>query len=217
MRRLAYFNRDISYIQGMIDLMLPILFAYIPNWENGEPLSEVEKFEPIIFWCNDQMLRRDGSFWLVRDIYGESKRIIDDSFKIIDRINPFLSLFLRIYDLENSRWIYPELILKFQRIFYKDSWILIFQTHCGPDPEHWLSYMVAAVHILTFSAIASAPSLDISMVAVTFETTIRSFNPGYIGKVALWLYKTVPLEFPSRKVVKPPPISSCEFFSSIYQ
>ena len=98
MRRLAYFNRDISYIQGMIDLRLPILFAY--NWENGEPLSEVEKFEPIIFWCNDQMLRRDGSFWLVRDIYGESKRIIDDSFKIIDRINTFVKIF-SIHKLQN--------------------------------------------------------------------------------------------------------------------
>ena len=84
------FNPPIGYLQGMNDLFVPILLAYLPKWdEEGYPIDDLNNhidknnYCSIIFWCFDFMLRNIDHLKLLANVTEQCKKLAEIIFQII--------------------------------------------------------------------------------------------------------------------------------------
>jgi hypothetical protein len=194
------FNPRVSYLQGMNDLFVPIIFTFVPNWtENGDPVDEngapvnLRELMPDMFWCFHAMLRNTGHFPIVASVTDACPKIAAGVHRLVSDVSPVGALWLKRMRLMDLLWCYSDLVLLFKRTIGDDVWPLWFKLNCAPVAHQWLTYFVAAILIGCFDEFAHQADIQLSAMMDMFPKIVKRMNLDRIGKIALWLYATAPL------------------------
>jgi hypothetical protein len=192
------FNPPIGYLQGMNDLFVPILLAFLPDWaESGEPVGldgaeiDCQPFLPTIFWCFDAMLRNIDHLKLLQSVTEQCQKLAESVFQIIAKVSPLAAIWMKRNSLKELLWCYSDFVLLFKRSF-DDIWSVWLQLNCSPYPANWLSYFVAAVLVQGFDQLAQIKDVSITAMMDVFPKILRSLDIEKVGKTSLWLAEQVP-------------------------
>ena len=192
------FNPPIGYLQGMNDLFVPILLAFLPSWNDDcDPIDEngvvmqYEPYLPTIFWCFDAMLRNIDHLKLLASVTEQCKKQAETIFQIMKKVSPLAAIWMRRNGLKELLWCYSDFVLLFKRSF-PDIWAVWLQLNCSPHPSNWLAYFVAAILLQGFDQLAQISDASITTMMDTFPKILNSMDLKKIGQTSLWLAKEVP-------------------------
>jgi hypothetical protein len=193
------FNPPIGYLQGMNDLFVPILLAFLPDWdeETGKPVDaakapiDYHPFLPTIFWCFDAMLRNIDHLKLLQSVTEQCQKLAESVFQIMMKVSPLAAIWMKRNSLKELLWCYSDFVLLFKRSF-DDIWSVWLQLNCSPAAPHWLSYFVAALLVLGFDKLAQTKDVSITTMMDTFPKILKEIDIVKTGKTSLWLAEQVP-------------------------
>lgn len=202
----ALYNPPISYLQGMNDLFVPILTAFIPNYsEDGIPIDkdgnelDYKPFLPMIFWCFESMVINTQQIKFLENVTlhcGQISEIVQD---ILNHISPMAAIWFRRYNMQGLLWCYSDFVLLFKRTF-EDIWTTWFQFNACEQPDQFLNYFVAAILIASFDGYTQLEEISITTMMDAFPRLLASLDPIYLGKIALWIQENYRLQ--DNKVIK---------------
>jgi len=192
------FNPPIGYLQGMNDLFVPILLAFLPKWNdegspidnNGEKIDH-EPYLSKVFWCFDAMLRNTNHLKLLANVTEQCQCQAKAVFHILSKVSPLASIWMRRNALDGLLWCYSDFVLLFKRSF-SSIWSVWLQLNCSPYPEKWLTYFVAAIIVRGFDQLAMLPDVTITTMMDAFPKILQSMEMPVLGRTALWLAQKVP-------------------------
>ncbi|KAH0786245.1 TBC domain containing protein [Histomonas meleagridis] len=191
LRTYTIYNPPIGYLQGMNDLFVPILLAFIPKWdESSSPVTEngYEQYLPRIFWSFDSMLQHLHHMKMLNDIATECEKMTGVVFSILSEVSPLASIWLRKNNLQNLLWMYSDFVLLFKRSF-DDVWSVWTKLSTSPDPPNWFSYFTAAILILIFNEIGTLEEITTPVIMDSFSKFMAKLNVDDIGLAAMYLYE----------------------------
>ncbi|EAY12369.1 hypothetical protein TVAG_246010 [Trichomonas vaginalis G3] len=187
------FNPPISYLQGMNDLFVPIILAYIPDWDDdGNPIDsegkiiDHEKLMADIFWCFDAMLRNTNQLSFLASVTEQCQAQAIIVNKILTKVSPLAAIWMRRNNLHQLLWCYSDFVLLFKRSF-EYIWTVWFQFNCSPDSIHWLTYFVAALIMETFPKLTQMKDVTIPTVMERFPVFMKDLDHHRLGLISLWL------------------------------
>lgn len=200
------FNPPIGYLQGMNDLFVPIILAYMPNWnDEGMPIDadgniiDHTPYIPKIFWCFESMVRHTNHLSFLSGVTEQCQTKAKVIQKLLGEMTPLSAIWMRRKGLSELLWLYSDFLLLFKRTFDK-IWPIWYQFNCCDDRNNWMTYFVTALLIRTFPDFANLPDVSISSIMDAFPKLLKCIDPTEVGKVALWLQ-----EFHKLPEVPPPP------------
>lgn len=193
------FNPPIGYLQGMNDLFVPILLAFLPNWDaDGQPLDseggvlDYKPYLPTIFWCFDAMLRNIDHLKLLQSVTEQCQKQAEAIFQIMSKVSPLAAIWMKRNNLKQLLWLYSDFVLLFKRSF-SEIWSVWLQLNCSPHPANWLAYFVAAIIVQGFDKLAQITDVNITTMMDTFPRIMQDKTLiEKIGKTSLWLAEKVP-------------------------
>ena len=188
------YNPPIGYLQGMNDLFVPIILAYMPQWdEKGDPIDsegniiDYNALKPEIFWCFDSMLRNTDHISFLSSVTEHCQGEAAIVQKILSQVSPLAAIWMARNGLSELLWCYSDFVLLFKRSF-EYIWTVWLQLNCSPDPKHWLSYFVAALVMDSFNELSSLPDVTIPSVMDKFPKIMEKLDHKRLGLISLWLY-----------------------------
>ena len=194
------FNPVIGYLQGMNDLFVPILLAFLPNWnDNGDPVDKdgnvvdhVPYMSPV-FWCFDAMLRNVSHLDLLANVTSECQELSSQIHRILKKVSPLAAIWMKRVQLKGLLWMYSDFVLLFKRSF-TDVWTLWLQLNCAPCPKHWLTYFVTALLMRGFGQLRALPNQSITTMMEAFPHILTALESeiSKVATTALWLAEKVP-------------------------
>jgi hypothetical protein len=191
------FNPPIGYLQGMNDLFVPILLAFLPDWDDdGRPTGhdrapiDCNPFLPTIFWCFEAMLRNIDHLKLLQSVTEQCQKLADAAFQILTKISPLAAIWMKRNGLKDLLWLYSDFVLLFKRSF-DDIWGVWLQLNCSPSPENWLAYFITAVLVRGFDALAQVKEVSITTMMDSFPKILKAIDIEKIGTTALWIAELV--------------------------
>jgi hypothetical protein len=221
LRTYCVFNPPIGYLQGMNDLFVPILLAFLPRWnEAGDPISEdgtileYEKYLPTVFWCFDAMLRNIDHLKLLADVTKQCQDLADSISRILQKVSPLAAIWMKRNALTGLLWLYSDFVLLFKRSF-PDIWSVWLQLTCAPHPSNWLAYFVAAILLRGFDQLAQIKEVTITQMMDAFPKIMADIDISLVGKTSLWLAEQVkPSTFQKKTEVEEVRMNEFRFFET---
>jgi len=196
----AVYDPLVGYLQGMNDLLVPIILAYLPYWnsdsvpvdENGGQIDYEERI-PIIFWCFDYMLRITNHIHMLRTVTPYSHYIIVQTLAIIKMASPIVYIWFKINGLQELMWMYSDFVLLFKRTF-DDIWAVWIPIITAKNPKSFFSFYVASILMVSFSQLASLPGVSPSNMMEIYPKVLATIDISSVGYVASWLQSNYSLE-----------------------
>jgi hypothetical protein len=193
------FNPPIGYLQGMNDLFVPILRAFLPTWnddgfpvdENGNVLDHRE-FLSIIFWCFEAMFCNISHLDLLENVIDECKVKSIAIEGILRKVSPLVAIWMNRARIHTLLWLYSDFVLLFKRSFSSDVWPVWLQLNCAPNPGNWIDYFVTAILVLGFGRLKSLQNVGLTTLMEEFPKILMTLDRREIGRTALWLTEKVP-------------------------
>lgn len=215
------FNPPISYLQGMNDLFVPIILAYIPDWndegmpiDNNGNLIEYNNLMSDIFWCFDAMLRNTNQLSFLASVTEQCQAQAVIVNNILKKVSPLAAIWMRRNNLHQLLWCYSDFVLLFKRSF-EYIWTVWFQFNCSPDPIHWLTYFVAALIMETFPKLTKMKDVTIPTVMERFPVFMKELDHHRLGLISLWL--ATQYTFEKQEPEKPPELPKFDFFKPFWE
>lgn len=219
LRMYSVLNPVLSYLQGMNDLFVPIIRAYLPDWtEDSSPIidqaeldsikqkninitlkcdqqfdSYISHVSPKIFWCFDSMLKMTNQFALLADVTEYCKGVADIIHSILNDFSPIAATWMRRSGIKDLIWCYGDFVMMFKRTFSGDIWSLWLQFCCSPNPTRWMTYFMCAIIVATFDKLACLPDVQLNAMMDAFPKILQSLDRHEIGEIAMWLAMEHPL------------------------
>jgi hypothetical protein len=198
LRAYCLFNPPIGYLQGMNDLFVPILLAFLPDWnDDGEPVDETgnpidhRPYLSTIFWCFEAMLRHINHLDLLACVTEQCKKLANKIHDILMTVSPVAAIWMRRVGINGLLWMYSDFVLLFKRSF-QEIWPTWLQLNAAPYPEHWVMYFVSAIIVRAFTALKELETINITVLMEAFPRILATIDFDTIGVTALWLAQTVP-------------------------
>jgi hypothetical protein len=194
-------NPRVGYLQGMNDLFVPLIHAFLPDWDNdGNPVDQdgtvidYREYAPIIFKCYEMMLNLTKHFTLLAQVKVVCLEKVQVILGLLDRVSPFVSIWLRHFGLQDLVWMYPEFVLMYKRSMTIDILNLWIQINSSPAPADWLIYFTTAIFLKTFPDYAHCqPATETGMMSL-FPDLLPKLDMLELEKISLWIYRNYPLE-----------------------
>lgn len=190
----SIYNPPLGYLQGMNDLFVPIITAYVPNWrDDGTPIDEngnerdLEPLMPKLFWCFEAMLKNTDQLSLLANVTEHCKLQALRVHQIMTRVLPIGAIWMRRRGLQELLWCYSDFVLMFKRT-YQDVWQVWLKFNCSPRPSQWLTYFMAAIILCSLDQLTLLPDVAITAMMDSFPKILDGLDVNKIGKVALWLF-----------------------------
>ncbi|OHT15406.1 hypothetical protein TRFO_14174 [Tritrichomonas foetus] len=200
LRMYSILNPPVGYLQGMNDLFVPIILAYIPNWtedsspidENGE-IIDPRPFSPSIFWCFESMLQNTNQFALLADVTEYCKGVAQLIHNILKDISPIAAIWMRRMGIKDLLWCYSDFVLMFKRTF-NDVWPTWFQFNCSVNPTRWMAYFMCSIIITSFDQMSRLPDVKLTAMMDAFPKILKNLDLNMIGEIAEWIAIEKPIE-----------------------
>ena len=197
------YNPPIGYLQGMNDLFVPIIHAYVPNWsEEGNPIDEngnlidLNKFAPKIFWAFDALIKNTGHCELLTNFTEYCKKQTNLIFKMIYKISPVIGIWMKLNGLSDLMWCYSDLVLMFKRSV-PNIWPFWLSINSSPCPSKWVVYEMCSILIIGFKVLIDKTNEKTLMQSLmsekTFQDILENIEPKMIFDTSLWLYDKFPI------------------------
>ncbi|KAH0793949.1 RabGAP/TBC domain-containing protein [Histomonas meleagridis] len=193
LRTYTFFNPRILYLQGMNDLMVPLMTVYYPNVnEDGIPINndgsimDYEKLYPKIFWLFNSFLYRVGHAKFLMSINTSSMSKLTEITKVLEMISPTVVFWLKKMELLEYQWLYSEYILMFKRTF-DNIWCVWIKFCASPMPKKWLRYFFVAIIIDNFEKLTKIQKVSVVKMMSAFPTILSEVDVERIGKIAMWI------------------------------
>ena len=201
-----FLNREIGYLQGMGDLIVPIVLTYIGKWnEDGIPLNpdgtenkDWEKLLPRMLWVFDAMLLNTGHTNFLRKIQQNSLLQTRTSFDLLMKVSPVAAIWMKHCQIDRFQWIYADYILMFKRSF-EHIWTVWLQFNCSPNPKVWISYFLAAVLVDSICEITEFPEISMVRMMERIPKILSGIDLKRIAATSLWISRKVELRSESRE------------------
>ncbi|OHS93616.1 hypothetical protein TRFO_40090 [Tritrichomonas foetus] len=223
LRCYSIYNPNVSYLQGMNDLFVPLILAFIPNWnDDGDPIDDNGNIydpsdkEYLIFWSFEAMVKNLNHDKLLSALTERSMQISHEVIKIMGKIEPVIEIWLSHNNLTELLWMYSDFVYLYKRTF-SNIWSIWLQMNCSPDPHNWLVYFVSAILLVMFPNIAVMSDLSITMMMDAYPKNLATIDPSEIGKISYWLYENCKLDELNNNEVENDPVLEefkfeyCEF------
>ena len=193
----------LGYLQGMNDLFVPIIYAYIPEWsEDSMPLikknGEYSKLDikpliPKIFWCFEAMLRNINQIELLSNITEFCRQQAELIHQLLCKVSPIAGIWIKRAGLKELLWVYGDFVLLFKRTF-DEVWPTWIQMNCSPIPSRWLIYFMCSIIVASFDSIASIRDSTVANMMNAFPKILSSLSRKKVSQIALWLVEQEPLK-----------------------
>ena len=189
------YNPPISYLQGMNDLLVPIITAYFPNWdtqghpvdENGAPLSNYEEKLPIMFWCFEAMLRNTRHTELLQDVPGMSKQIAQEVVLLLKKISPLCEIWLIRNHLSQLEWCYSVFVLLFKRTFKENIWATWVRFNTSTLPGKFLVLFVTSIILEDLIYFSNLKDISVTSVMQNFSDIAVKNDPRTYCEISNWI------------------------------
>lgn len=200
----SIYNPQVCYLQGMNDLMVPIILTYITNVnDDGIPINkdgtimDYKVLYPKLFWLFDALLKNTGHISFLISINTNKVRNLEIITEIIKSNSPIIFEWLKNNDLLEYQWIYSEYILLFKRTF-GNIWRIWLALNCSIDSVNWMPYLIAAIIIDSFNEIALMSQVSIIKMMSQFPKILQQIDVDRISKIAFWIYNKNPVYISNR-------------------
>jgi hypothetical protein len=202
-----------SYHQGMLDFLQPIFLVFFQDWDwavsegHGDRLAKA-------FWCFDAFLKSTNQVVFLETVSDASKVIVHKIRKVFKKVAPVVWVWLRLTGLQKLMWMHSDLALMYKRTF-KNIWPYWLQIHCSLAPARWLPCVTGAFLLAAFKSMLDLEECTLSAISDAFPKTLRGVDSTEVGKIALWLYDSMPKE--KDEVAPAQPESDLEFFEPAWR
>jgi hypothetical protein len=194
LRVYVFANPRIGYLQGMNDLVVPIILVYFRSWNDegvplnpdGSEMTDWRDFVPKIFWLFDALLTNTGHGQILMKISKDSLSQTQIIFDLFSVISPVAAVWLRTVGLNEFHWLFTDYILMFKRSF-PHIWDVWLQINASPLPASWLSYFVTAFLIDTFEEIAGTEDMSMVKMMEEMPRMLVNLDLKKSAVVALWI------------------------------
>jgi hypothetical protein len=192
------YDPTVGYLQGMNDLLVPILLTYFPKWNeesrpidgNGDLIGDWETRLPEMFWALDGLFRKVNHTSLLRDVNAQVLRIALQVERVVRRLSPLACLWLHRYRLMHMQWALADFIILFKRSV-PDVWPIWVQINASPDPCNWPTLMMGALLILTFDQISRFPDPSMSVIMEEFPRMIQAIDQKTLARFTHFIFETM--------------------------
>jgi len=186
-------NPVVSYLQGMNDLFVPFILAYIPHWDSnsnpvnqsGESISSKDSLFKI-FWTFESMLKITGQVFILKNVTEGCTIYAKRVFDIVQEIAPVVAVWLKRNSLEKLVFTFSEYVLMYKRS-YDDIWDLWIRILSSPIPEKWLINITAAIIITGCEQLVSAPDSSITSMMDAFAKVLTNLKLETVIDFALFI------------------------------
>lgn len=212
----AVYNPKISYLQGMNDLFVPLLLAFIPDWTpEGQPLdNDYEKKLPLLFWTYDALLRSFSQLELLSHVSDLGMKQVPWINKILEMVSTPLEIWFKYHGLSEMQWMFSDFILLYKRSI-ENIWDLWLSICASPSPKSWLAYFTIALFCEGFQTLTELPDVSIPIVMATFPQFIKKTDIRHVNDIALCIWNRLEIEIPH--IIPKETKSTFKFFNQFSQ
>ena len=187
------YNPCVNYVQGMNDLFVPILDAFIREWdEKGNPIDEngeimdIDKIDHIMFWCYAHFLEVTNHTDFLPLVSEQCKNMSLKVMEVLKDVSPAVAIWLEAKNLTELIWCYTDYVLLFKRSFQQilPVWMNIIS---APDPCEWITHFAASLIIASFDELSKMPNVAITDILATFPNIIQSLDVNQISRSANYI------------------------------
>ena len=187
------YNPCVNYVQGMNDLFVPILDAFIRKWdENGNPINEngeiidLNSIDYLLFWCYANFLEVTNHTDFLPMVSEQCKNMSTKVIEVLKDVSPAVAIWLEAKNLTELIWCYTDYVLLFKRSFQHilPVWINIIS---APDPCEWITHFAASLIISSFEELSKMPNVAITDILATFPNIIQSLDVNLISRSANYI------------------------------
>ncbi|OHT01849.1 TBC domain containing protein [Tritrichomonas foetus] len=153
----SIFNRDTSYVQGMNDLVSPLIVIFIKEWKDGNAffydgtIKTKEEAEAFIFWSFVGMMELTQHERLFTDLAHHQAFILERVAAIATAFHHPLKKLLESAELNNLSFLFKPMVLIFKRAFKtSELWRLWDSIFTAESPPCFSRFVGAAILILLF-------------------------------------------------------------------
>ena len=179
----SMYNRDTGYVQGMNDLLSPLITLYIAEWIDGVALfydgskKTMTEAESFLFWNFVGMMEMTHHERLFADLAVNQAFALERCSAIAEAVHPPLKELLRSPELMGLSFMFRPMLLMYKRAFKEDVFRLWDSLFTSDSPPCFIRFVSASILILLF------PKLVIHTNGTLGE--VMSFADGFFGEVEL--------------------------------
>jgi hypothetical protein len=178
----AIFNRDTSYVQGMNDLLSPLIVLYIHRWDGNVAVfydgarRSADETEAFLFWNFVGMMELTQHERLFTDLAIHQAFVLERSAAIATAVHQPLKKLLKSSELTSISFLFRPMILMYKRAFKNSElWRLWDSIFTSESPACFTRFVSAAILILLF------PKLLLHTNGTLGE--VMSFADGFLEEV----------------------------------
>lgn len=187
-------NYDVSYTQGINDLLLLFLSVFLPyssaNQQNNSPLYSADEAEAMAFWCFSSFVEKIGSGLISENIMSIQTTQLNDVMKIIEAFHPACAEWLKAVELSDLSFLISSYILAFGRSFETSAVFRVWETLISVEnPSQFIKFFTASLLILSFPSFMSIPHCSTGKLVSLMDQIFYKLDIGAIIGVALAMLK----------------------------
>lgn len=153
----AMWNRDTGYVQGMADLVTPLILLYITDWAGETAIffdgskKSMEEAESFIFWNFVGLMKVTQHERLFTEIGDHQKFVLERASVIASSVHHPLEELLKSEDLTELSFLFRPLLLLFKREFKTDELYRLWDAILtSSSPPIYTRFIAAAIIILAY-------------------------------------------------------------------
>ena len=178
----------VSYLQGMNDIFVPILTAFIPDWdEESSPIcDDLDEKLALVFWCYDGLFKVLQHTNLLSDVTAECKRISSFAVRYIDQKSPSTKIWLKKSGNIELVFTFSDYVLLYKRSI-PDIWRIWMVFLCKKNPANSLPLLTATVVVLGLPTLCSLNDWEMATMMTAYPGILEKIDTEEAIKVMLWL------------------------------
>lgn len=180
LRAYAMYNRDTEFVQGMGDLVSPMIIVFIKEWVDGEHAlfydgvtRNMEETECYIFLCFDGMLKMTQQEHVFTKLWEQERFVVDCTFRIgCEVYEPLKDLLSG--ELSGAPFLFKSFLLLFKRDFTTAGVLRVWDSMFSYEEPHLFPrFFGAAMLILVYPRILLHTDGSVGEVMNAFDGAIE--------------------------------------------
>lgn len=190
------YNKDCGYVQGMGDIISPVLLLYVTDWQDSDHAvlwdkSVVDRIavESEMMWILDGILTVTHHEQLFTDM-SKNQRFVLERVLSIARVHEPLKEWLMHSDCEEPLlFLYRPYLLLYKRDFGMDLITRIWDSFfAAENPTYFHRYFTAAILILLYPQLLLNTNGSLGEVVQMADGTIKTLDPLLALNMASYLH-----------------------------